>query len=58
MTPVEVIDALGNAAALLLRVRIEFEQHRSPQLAGMISHLEQARKHLDLVFNACCDLKP
>jgi len=58
VTPAEVIDALGNAAALLLRVRIEFEQHRSPQLAGMISHLEQARKHLELVFQTCCDLEP
>lgn len=58
MTPDEVIDALGNAAAQLLRVQMEFARHEHAQMRGMITHLEQARKHLELVYQTCCDLEP
>jgi len=53
MTPSEVVDALGRAAAQMLRVQMEFERDRNPQLAGMITHLQEARKHLERVLQAC-----
>jgi len=56
MEPVEVVDALGIAAAQILRVQMEFERQQNPQLAGMIKHLAEARINLQLVFEACCAL--
>ena len=58
VTPAEIIDALGNAAAQIVRVQLEFARHEHAQMAGMVTHLEQARKHLELVFQTCCDLEP